>query len=82
MLSIKKSTAVAALTMSLLFSGGSALAVSNGGGNSGNAPGQANAMENCEATIDRQIEKGVSAGGGKKAGVLAPTNCDKFFNQP
>jgi len=54
--------------------------VSTGGGNSGDAPGQAKAAENCSQTIDRQIENGVSAGGGKKAGVLAPTNCDHFFN--
>jgi hypothetical protein len=26
------------------------------------------------------IEKGISAGGGKKEGVPAPTNCDHFFN--
>ena len=80
MLSIKKSTAVAALTMSLLFGTGDALAFTNGGGNSGSAPGQANAIANCFDNIAKQTDKGVSAGGGPKEGVPAPTNCDHFFN--
>jgi hypothetical protein len=40
------------------------------------------AIEKCGATIDRQTDLGVAAGGGPKAGVLAPTNCDKFFGAP
>jgi hypothetical protein len=38
------------------------------------------AVENCERNIDKQSEKGIAAGGGKKEGILAPTNCDHFFN--
>jgi hypothetical protein len=37
------------------------------------------AEENCDANIDKQSEKGVSAGGGKKEDVPAPTNCDHFY---
>jgi hypothetical protein len=40
------------------------------------------AGENCGATIDRQTEMDVSAGGGPKEGVPAPTNCDHFFGAP
>jgi hypothetical protein len=40
------------------------------------------AIDNCFANIDKQTAKGVSAGGGPKAGVPAPTNCDKFFGAP
>jgi hypothetical protein len=72
---------VAALTLAAMGSGG-ALASTNGGGNSANAPGQAKAEENCSNTIDRQSANEVSAGGGPKAGVLAPTNCDHFFGSP
>jgi hypothetical protein len=37
------------------------------------------AVANCGAVIERQTEKGTSAGGGPKAGIPAPTNCDHFF---
>ena len=40
------------------------------------------AIEKCEATIGTQSDLGVAAGGGQKAGVVAPTNCDKFFGAP
>ena len=39
-----------------------------------------NAVENCLRNIDKQVANGIAAGGGKKAGVPAPTNCDHFFN--
>lgn len=54
-------------------------AISYGGGNSSNAPGQANALDNCEAAVMTQSDAGVSAGGGPKAGVPAPANCDHYF---
>jgi hypothetical protein len=38
------------------------------------------AVANCEANITKQALNGVSAGGGPKAGIPAPTNCDHFFN--
>jgi hypothetical protein len=37
------------------------------------------AVAACERTVDRQTAKGVSAGGGPKAGIPAPTNCDHFY---
>ena len=37
------------------------------------------AVAACEKNIDKQTAKGVSAGGGPKAGVPAPTNCDHFY---
>jgi hypothetical protein len=33
----------------------------------------------CFAAIDRQIEMGVAAGGGPKAGEPGPINCDHFY---
>jgi hypothetical protein len=56
-----------------------ALAFSNGGGNSANAPGQANAMENCHQAFVAQDSRGVQAGGGPKAGETGPLNCDHFW---
>jgi hypothetical protein len=44
----------------------------------GNPDGTA-ALEACGNALDRQIEKGVSAGGGPKAGEPGPLNCDHFF---
>ena len=38
------------------------------------------AVENCLANIAKQTDKGVSAGGGKKEGIPAPTNCDHFYS--
>jgi hypothetical protein len=38
------------------------------------------AQSNCEANIARQIDLGLAANGGDKDGLLAPTNCDHFFN--
>ena len=37
------------------------------------------ATDACGANIEKQTAKGVSAGGGKKQGIPAPTNCDHFF---
>ena len=37
------------------------------------------AVAACEKNIDKQTAKGVAAGGGPKAGIPAPTNCDHFF---
>jgi hypothetical protein len=71
-------TVPAALTATLVLAA-PALAASPGSGNSGNAPGQAKANASCDNTIDRQTAKGVQAGGGPKAGIDAPTNCDHFF---
>jgi hypothetical protein len=38
-----------------------------------------NAQDNCSKVIDSQSENGIAAGGGPKADILAPTNCDHFF---
>jgi hypothetical protein len=37
------------------------------------------AVAACGANIDSQTAAGVTAGGGPKAGVPAPTNCDHFY---
>jgi hypothetical protein len=36
---------------------------------------------NCESVINMQTANGVLALGGPKADILAPTNCDHFFQQ-
>ena len=35
--------------------------------------------QNCSNTVDRQEPRGVTAGGGPKAGIPAPTNCDHYY---
>jgi hypothetical protein len=39
-----------------------------------------NAVTNCEANIAKQTASGITAGGGSKEGIPAPTNCDHFFH--
>jgi hypothetical protein len=70
---------IVSLTLALVLTGPAALAIP-GLGESEGAPGQEIALQNCMDTITRQSEAEITAGGGPKAGVLAPTNCDKFFN--
>jgi len=41
--------------------------------------GNETAMEQCGAAIMEQIDAGVMAGGGPKAGEPGPINCDFFF---
>jgi hypothetical protein len=43
------------------------------------APGQQKAFSNCVRVIISQTSKGITSGGGPKAGIPAPTNCDHFF---
>ena len=80
----------AATATALAASGGSALAVSPGyygdvptgnHGNSANAPGQVTAANNCDNTYGRQIDNGVSPGGGPKASspFQGSTNCDHIY---
>jgi hypothetical protein len=76
---------IAALMAVMVFAGaGYAFAFANpdNEGNASNAPGQNNAQENCFENITRQLEKGLSAGGGPKEGTIGTTNCDKFFTKP
>lgn len=37
------------------------------------------AVDNCIAAFERQAERGITAGGGPKAGEPGPLNCDHFF---
>jgi hypothetical protein len=76
---VKTMVAVAAVALSLILGGTSALAFTNGGGNSENAPGQQTAVGNCGRNIDNQTAQETTAGGGPKEGIPAPTNCDHFF---
>jgi hypothetical protein len=41
--------------------------------------GNPHAVAACEKSIDKQSANGVTAGGGPKAGVPAPTNCDHYY---
>jgi hypothetical protein len=72
-------------------SAGTATAQSNGGGNSGNAPGQEIAAGNCEK-VWSVIQVDLVAGGGPKSELVdigdpgepflinsGPTNCDHFW---
>lgn len=46
----------------------------------GNPDGTAQ-LEACGNALDKQLDKGVSAGGGPKAGEPGPLNCDHFFQR-
>lgn len=35
--------------------------------------------QNCINTVERQADRGTTAGGGPKAGIPAPTNCDHYY---
>ena len=37
------------------------------------------AVAACIAAVDRQLARGVEAGGGPKEGIPGPSNCDHFF---
>ncbi len=39
-------------------------------------------LDACGNALDRQLEKGVTAGGGPKAGEPGPLNCDHFYQDP
>ena len=36
-------------------------------------------LEACAAAVERQVDAGIQAGGGPKAGIDGPLNCDHFF---
>jgi hypothetical protein len=36
-------------------------------------------LEKCAAAVEMQVEAGLVAGGGPKAGIDGPANCDHFF---
>jgi hypothetical protein len=81
------STIVATVVLALAAASG-ALAISNGGGNSATAPGQAKAAANCE-NVWNNIQLDLVAGGGPKSQIVevfpgvfgnsGPTNCDHFW---
>jgi len=39
------------------------------------------AIGNCIAAFGRQADRGITAGGGPKAGEPGPLNCDHFFQE-
>lgn len=43
------------------------------------APGLEQAVAECGKVISLQSMREIVAGGGPKGGILAPTNCDHFF---
>jgi len=74
---------VGLLTAIALGSSG-AYAISNGGGNSANAPGQVNAAANCAANIVKQGANGQTGDANGNANdskqlATAVTNCDHFW---
>ena len=64
----------------LIVTGGGAFGFSNGGGNSGSAPGQERAKENCNRVVNGQADKSYS-NGNRAGGTSAPTNCDHYWSQ-
>jgi hypothetical protein len=77
--------ALAALVLALTPA--AALAQTNGGGKSGDAPGQARAAENC-MHVWSEVQADLVAGGGPKSEPVesdegpfttGPTNCDHFW---
>lgn len=74
---IRVAAALAATAALAVPSG--AVAASNGGGNSANAPGQAKAQANCTKALDKQYAKEVQAGGGPKSAEAGPLNCDHYW---
>ena len=70
---------VLAFVLVALIVASPSLAISNGGGNSSNAPGQVTAKANCDAAITAQITGGVQAGGGPKSAESGPLNCDHYW---
>jgi hypothetical protein len=71
-----------AAALVLAFGGGSALAWTNGGGNSLNTDGLAKAKANCSAAYHTQDGNGVQAGGGPKSAETGPLNCDHYWGAP
>lgn len=80
------------LALAVLLSGAgttSAVAMTNGGGASGDAPGQVRAEDQCE-TVWSVLQEDLRARGGPKSGISegpigtypegsGPTNCDHFW---
>ncbi len=83
--SFKKLVAASAVAGTLAIAGGApALAFTNGGGNSGNAPGQQKAIENCFENIQKQTANGQTGAetgseNDSKQAFTAVTNCDHFW---
>jgi hypothetical protein len=75
------------VVLALGVSAGTALAETNGGGKSGDAPGQANAGANC-TNVWQNLQANLIAGGGPKSQPVGdppfttgPTNCDHFWQE-
>ena len=83
---MKKLASMLTMTAFAISVGNSAaFAVSNGGGNSANAAGQQNAIENCFRNIIKQNTNGqtgsnTGSSNDKKQLPTAVTNCDHFWN--
>jgi hypothetical protein len=81
----RKACAAALATLVIGVFAGPAWAQSNGGGNSGDAPGQAKAEANCRH-VWSELQADLVAGGGPKSepvesigSTSGPTNCDHFW---
>ena len=74
----KRLFAVAACTASLAGISASGALAFGPAPPPGNPNGTAQ-LEACQRAVTRQIEQGITAGGGPKAGEPGPANCDHFF---
>jgi hypothetical protein len=82
---MKRTITVVAATCLTLAAAAPAGAISNGGGNSGSAPGQTQAFDNCLANFANQFQHQVidqpHPDAGVKGGYGPVENCDHFYQQ-
>ncbi len=71
--------ALMAVMMAVMPAPAFAFANPDNNGNAGSAPGYNQAWDNSRQAIRTQTANDVSAGGGPKQGILAPTNSDHFY---
>ena len=74
------STVLAVFALALAFVPASfAIANPDNNGNASSAPGQETALDNCGDVTAGQFVNEIGAGGGPKADLFGPTNCDHFW---
>jgi len=82
---MKRVATVVAVGCVALAGAAPAGAISNGNGNSGSAPGQANAFTNCLANFSKQFDHQVvdqpHPDSGAKGGYGPVENCDHFYQE-
>ncbi len=79
MILVLVAAALMAVMMAVMSAPAFAFANPDSNGNAGSAPGHTQAWDNSRQTIRTQTANDVSAGGGPKQGILAPTNSDHYY---